>query len=164
MKSSLQSVSYGDACLSQTAVQVQHSDQSGPAAAPVSNRQNRTSMMEKSSQHVMGVLPDGFDHDDRGLRWNLAENVDAVALAVDKAVLLFGLERVCAFYVASQFLHGVDESLLDRLLRGPAHLVGGQAQVTTGDQEIRTRHLGPHSECGAVYNARRYYSNSNVTI
>ena len=53
-------------------------------------------MMEKSSQHVMGVLPDGFDHDDRGLRWNLAENVDAEALAVDKDVLLFGLERVCA--------------------------------------------------------------------
>ena len=46
---------------------------------------------------MVAVLPDGFDNDDRGLRWNLAENVDAVALAVDKAVLLFGLKRVTRF-------------------------------------------------------------------
>jgi hypothetical protein len=113
-------------------------------------------MTEEAGQHVVSVLPDGFENDHRGLGWDLTEDVDTIALAVDEAVLLFGLERMGAFYLSSKALDSLDEIFLSRLLRGPAYLVGGQAQVTTGDQGNWTRHLRSLiPKVGAVYNGQQ---------
>ena len=52
----------------QRAVEVQHADESRPLAAPVGDGQDGASMGEESGEHVMAVLPDGFDDDQRSIR------------------------------------------------------------------------------------------------
>src|SRR3954468_14949500 len=67
-------------CLCQRAVQVQHSHQTRPLPAPVSNRQDRTFMGGQSRKHMMAVLPNSFDHDERGILIDLAEYLHSALL------------------------------------------------------------------------------------
>src|SRR5437016_3980147 len=77
-----------DSGLGQRSVEVEHTHQAGPFAAPISDRENRALVRVKAMQHVMAILPNGLDHHQwRGAR-NLAKNFHAIFLAVDKSVLL----------------------------------------------------------------------------
>ena len=48
-------------------------------------------MRRKARKDVMTVLPDGLDYDQGSLRRDLAKDLDAVALAMNKSVLLDGI-------------------------------------------------------------------------
>ena len=47
-------------------------------------------------QHVMAVLPDGFDDDQRRIWRDVAEDLHAALLAVDEAVLFDGIVGMAA--------------------------------------------------------------------
>ena len=76
-------------------------------------------------QHVMAVLPDRLDHDQRRVRRNLAEDLHPVLLAVDESVLLHGVAGVPAAHLAAFAADGVHDGLFGLRLRRPALLVGG---------------------------------------
>ena len=86
----------GDARLGQRAVEVQHADEPRPLARPVGDSQDRRAMADQAGQHVVGVLPDGLGDDDRRLRVDLREDLQAFLLAGDEAVLAGGVEGMGA--------------------------------------------------------------------
>ena len=91
-------------------------------------------MREEPVQHVMAVLPDGFDHHQRRVRRDVAEHLHAVFLAVDEAVALGGVEGMPAADIVSRAANCRHDGCFHALLCRPALLVRGQAQIATGDK------------------------------
>ncbi len=80
--------------LRQAAIQIQHSNQARPLPTPVSRDENGAAMVYEAAQYMVAVLPHRLDHNDRGFGRNLLENLQAIALAIDKSVPLFGNHRM----------------------------------------------------------------------
>ena len=126
--------------LGQAGVQIQHSHQAGPLAAPVGHRKNRTAMAHQSGQHVVAVLPHRFADHQRGLGRNVAENAVAVLLAVDKSVGALLVVGVRAFDPAAFTADGLHERLLGSLLGVPAHAIRGEPQIAVRHQVDKIGH------------------------
>ena len=94
-------------------------------------------MGEKPGQHVMAVLPDGFDDDQGGIRRNLAEDFDAVALAVDESVPLLRVDRVAAADFVPKLTEPVGYGFFDGFLGRPAELIGRRTQSRRWRRESR---------------------------
>jgi len=82
---------------------------------------------------MMRVLPHSLGDDERRVRVNAAKDLDALPLAGDEAVLLFGIVRMRAPRFPTLGLEGFGERVLHGFLRRPASLVGGKAEIATGD-------------------------------
>ena len=81
----------------------------------------------------MAVLPDRLHHHQRGLGRDAAEDFHSVFLAVDEAVAFVGVAGVAAAHVAAFAPDGRHDGFLGARLGGPAHAVGGQAQISIGN-------------------------------
>ena len=104
-------------------VEVEHPDQARPLPRPIGNRKYWTAMSDKPGKNVMAVLPDSLDHNQRGFRRNLVKDLDAVPLAMNKAVLLDGIVGVTSADRRSTAANGGCHGLLHLCLCGPASLV-----------------------------------------
>ncbi len=54
-----------DSRFRQRAIEIQHADQTWPLSTPVRNCKDRSLMSRETGKHVMTVLPDSFDNDQR---------------------------------------------------------------------------------------------------
>ena len=124
----------GDAGFGHRAVEIQHSDQTGPGAAPIGNGQDRPAVGVKAVEQMMAVLPDGFRDDERGGGIELAEDFHAHFLGVNEAVILGRIELVGADAIPALVLEGCNELGFHVGLDGPAFLVGAEAQVAIGHE------------------------------
>ena len=91
-------------------------------------------MRRQSRQHVMRVLPHGFGDDERRVGIEGAEDIDALALTGDEAVLILRLVRMGAPDDVAFGGHRRAKRRLHGGLRRPADLVGGQTKVAAGDE------------------------------
>ncbi|MCQ8834325.1 hypothetical protein [Streptomyces malaysiensis] len=89
-------------------------------------------MVAQTGEHVVAVLPDGLDDDERGVLGYPLEDLDPGALAVDEPVPLGLVDRVAAAHLPAQVGEGRGEVALQLLLGGPAGDVGGGAQIAAG--------------------------------
>src|SRR2546421_11711880 len=89
----------------------------------------------------MAVLPRGFHHDQGRSCGDAAKYFHAILLAIDESVALLRVARMPAAHVVSGAAYSIDDGLFRTRLRGPAHSVGGKAQVPVRDQNYRVRHL-----------------------
>jgi hypothetical protein len=110
--------------LGEAAVQVEHTDQAGPFAAPVGDRQDWSAVVPQPGQHVVAVLPDRFRHDQGGFGVDALEDVHSHALAPDKPVLQFQVVGMSAPDRDAQVRKGRHQALLHVGLGCPAGLVG----------------------------------------
>ena len=116
------------------AVEIQHADETGPSAGPVGDGENRSLMRDEAGEEMVRVLPDGLGDDERGLGIEAGEDLHALFLRTDEAVLLGGFVGVGADEFKTELGDGGGEGLLHRVLRGPADFVGGWAEVAVGDE------------------------------
>jgi hypothetical protein len=84
---------------------------------------------------VVRVLPHALGHDERLLWIDAPKHLDAHALRIQEAVLFYGVVGVGAAHGIALLLQGSGELSFHSLLGGPALLVGGQAEVTAGEEE-----------------------------
>src|SRR6185312_4577782 len=70
----------GHSGLGQTAGQIQQPDQARELTGPVGHQQDRTLVRPQAGQHVVRVLPDGLDDDQRRIRRNVLEHLDPDSL------------------------------------------------------------------------------------
>jgi hypothetical protein len=75
-----------DARLREARSEVQEPDETGEVAGPVRDHEDRSAVGAQAREHVVAVLPDRLDDDERGIRRQRLEHLDARALAVDEAV------------------------------------------------------------------------------
>ena len=125
----------GDAGLGEGGVEVEHADEAGPLAAPVGDGEDRPAMRIEAGENVVGVLPDGFDDDERRFGRQFAEHLHAVLLAVDEAVAFDGVAGVAAAHLASFVPDGSHDGLFGLRLGRPADLIGGGAQISAGNDD-----------------------------
>src|SRR5581483_3331847 len=122
-------------------IQIQQTNKARPLAAPVCNCEDRTSVSVQSGENVMAILPDGFYNDQGRFRGNLAKDLHAVLLAVDESVALHWIPGMCPPHFPALPSDGIDHSLFDARLRGPAVLIRGEAQISIRNQEYRFGHI-----------------------
>ena len=82
----------------------------------------------------------------------LAENFHPALLAVYEPVALLGVAGVPPAHVAALAADGIHDRFLDAGLRRPAHLVGGQAQISAGYNDNGVGHaliLTPGAFCAS---------------
>ena len=96
VKSSLHSAEWAHAGLGQARGEVEQADQPGELAAPVGDDEDRAAVGAQAGQDVVAVLPDGLDDDERRVRREPLEDLDAGALAVDEPVPALRVDRVTA--------------------------------------------------------------------
>ena len=113
--------------LGQRAVEIEHADQARPLARPVGDGQDRRAMGEEPGQNVVGVLPHRLGDDDRRLRVDLGEHLEALLLAGDEAVLERRVVGMGALDLDAELRERGRDLLLHRLLRRPARFVGALA-------------------------------------
>ena len=92
-------------------------------------------MRDEPVQDVVGILPDGLGNDDRGLGINFGENLHALFLRTDEAVLQFRFVGMGADQLVAEHGHGGGELAFHRFLEGPGEFIGGGAQIAIGDEE-----------------------------
>ena len=80
--------------LGQRAVEVEHADEARPLPGPVGAGEDRPLVRQQAGQHVVRVLPDRLGDDQRGLRVDSGEDLHALGLRADEAVLLIPLVRM----------------------------------------------------------------------
>ena len=124
-----------DSRLGHRCIQIEHPDQPRPLPRPVRDRKDGPTMRHKARKDVMAVLPDGLDYDQGRLRRNLAKDLDAVALAMNKSVLLDGIVGMTSADGASIAANRSRHRLFRLRLCRPARLVSGDAQVATRDKD-----------------------------
>src|SRR5260370_2923624 len=90
---------------------------------------------------MMTILPHRFDNNERRRARDIAEDLHAILLAVDEAVLLRGIERMTALLLAARAANGVRDGRFDALLRGPTFLIGGEPQIPVCDENDSIGHL-----------------------
>jgi hypothetical protein len=102
-------------------------------------------MMVEAREDMVAVLPNRFGYDHGGLGRDLLEDIDSIALAVNKSVSFVRLKGMSAIDLDSETGNGGYQRAFHSLLRRPTLLIGRQAQVPTGNQIHLLRHdrLGP---------------------
>ncbi len=123
-----------DARLGERAVQVEHADQARPGSRPIGDGQDRPAMRDEAAQHVMRILPDGLGHDERRLGVQPGKDLHPFALRRQEAVLFLFAIRMSADDRIALGFHGAGQGLLHFFLGRPALLVGGEPQVSAGDE------------------------------
>ena len=113
--------------LDKRAVQIEQADKSRPLPGPVGSSENRPQMRAKAGENVMAVLPRRCREDEAGLWINLHEDVHALALRADEAVLQFLFVRVGTDNLDSLLRKRCGKFLFHVALCRPAGLVGGKA-------------------------------------
>src|SRR5271170_571954 len=89
----------------------------------------------------MAILPDGFHHDHWRVHRNVPKNFYAILLRIDEAMLLHSVDGMPPLDLKTKTLNGLDQALLDLLLRGPTLLVGGQPKVPVSDEDDGFWHI-----------------------
>ena len=89
-------------------------------------------MAAQPGQHVVAVLPDRVDDDQRRVDRDRLEHLDPVPLAVDETVALARVERVGAVHRPAEAVDRGFEGRLELLLCRPARDVRARPQVATG--------------------------------
>ena len=92
-------------------------------------------MRGQPGQHVVGILPDRFRHNERGFWVKLSEHFHAFPLGSDEPVLEMTLVGVTPNHAIALGLDGCGQRAFHGLLGRPAHLVGRQAKIATGNQQ-----------------------------
>lgn len=123
------------ASLGQRAVQVQHTNEARPSAAPVGDGEDRTLVGDQTVQQVVRILPNGFRDDDRGFAIDFRKDIHALALAGDEAVLELGVVFVGSLQFAAKCVNDRSQFFFHFVLFFPAALVGAETEVTIGDEE-----------------------------
>jgi hypothetical protein len=106
-------------------------------------------MGDEARKNVMTVLPYGLDHDQGSFGRNLAKDLDTVALAMNKPMLVDGIVRMAPVYGISIASDCSRDVLLHLCLGRPARLIRGEAQVATRDKDdlfLRHAYLLKESE------------------
>ena len=124
----------GHARLRERAVEVEHADEAGPLARPVGRREDRPGVRREAGKNVVGILPDGFGHDERHVAIDPREHVEPFAGAGDEPVAAGPRHRMAALERPAGTGEGGGERLLHRLLGRPADAVGLFAKVAAGDE------------------------------
>ena len=119
----------------QRAVEIEHTDEARPCAAPVGHGEDGAFVRDEAVQQVVRILPDGFGNNEGCLAVDRREDIHALALARDEAVLQFGVVFVRPFEIPAEALEHGGEFLLHLILLSPAVLIGGEAKVAVGDEE-----------------------------
>jgi hypothetical protein len=88
----------------------------------------------QSGQHMVRVLPHGLGDDERRIWRDAAEDLNALPLAGDEAVLLLRIIGMGSFDDAALGFESCGKGILHGLLRGPAGLIGGKTQIAAGDE------------------------------
>ena len=97
-------------------------------------------MADEAGQDMVRVLPDGLGDDDRRVRIDLGEDLQALLLAGDEPVAESRVVRVGALDLDVERIQRRDDLFLHGLLRGPAGFVGALAQVAARrHQDFLTR-------------------------
>ena len=122
------------ALLGERAVQIQHADESRPRPRPVGAGEDRPAMRGESGEDVMRVLPDGFGDNERRIGINALEDIHAFALRINKTVSGVLVILVRADDVIAFRLERGGEGGFHLFLRGPADLIGREAQIAAGDE------------------------------
>ena len=78
----------------------------------------------KARKNMMAILPDGLGYDQRSLRRDLAEDLDAMPLAMNKSMLLDRIVGMAAADRASIPWIASSSASSSLLLRRPARLIG----------------------------------------
>src|SRR6185312_17434798 len=116
------------------AIQVQHSHQPRPLAAPVRDSKNRSLATDEPAQNVLGVLPDRFHYHYRRIFGDIAEDLQPITLAIDKAMAFFGVEGMSTAHAVAFPADGVHYRFFGLFLRIPADAVSGEAQVAVRNE------------------------------
>lgn len=86
-------------------------------------------MTGQARQDMMAILPNGFAHHDRRLRWDVSEDAISMFLAADETMALLGIVGVGSYHLMALASDRVHHGLLDFALRLPALLVRGETEV-----------------------------------
>ena len=91
-------------------------------------------MRSQSGENVVRILPDGFGDNQRRIGINAFEDFETFALRINEPVSGDWIELMRADQlVAFRFERG-GKGGFHLFLRGPADLIGGEAEVATGDE------------------------------
>ena len=159
VKSSLHSAEWAHARLGQARGEVEHADEPGPLAAPVGDDEDRPAVGPQAGQDVVAVLPDGLDDDERRVRREPLEDLDARALAVDEAVPVLRVDGVAAPHRPAERGDRRREVVLELALRRPARHVrrGPQVAARDGVDGARLRGRGRRTS-GMAYRSRAVHA------
>ncbi len=91
-------------------------------------------MAAQAGQNVVAVLPGGGGEDQFGIGWDVEEDVHAHALRGDEAVAGDGVDGKGAEELVAPGGEDLGEAGLEIALSGPAGLVGGETEVSAGDE------------------------------
>ncbi|MFM1942848.1 MAG: hypothetical protein RI897_1830 [Verrucomicrobiota bacterium] len=83
-----------DAGFGEAAVEVEHTDEAGPSAGPVSDCEDGSLVGGEAVEDVMGVLPDRFGDDEGGFGVDIAEDFETFFLGADESVFFLGFVGV----------------------------------------------------------------------
>src|SRR5260370_28752843 len=85
-------------------------------------------------REVMCVLRDRLYHHQWRFPRDAAKNLHPIFLRIDETVLFRGIIRVSALYSPAAALNRGHHGLFHLLLRRPAFLIGGKAQIAVCDE------------------------------
>ena len=120
--------------LDERAIEIEQAHQAGPLAGPIRDGEDGSAMAAHAGEYVMRVLPCGGGEDETGFGIDAGEDIHAHALAGDEAVALRGINRKGALDSNTLIVEGPSEPALQILLRRPADLIRGLAQISAGDE------------------------------
>jgi len=140
--------------LGERTVEVEEAHEARPLPAPVRQRQDWPRVLRQPRQDVARVLPHGLGHDERHGRVDLPERLDAVDLAVEKAVLGRRVVGMPADDRAVEVRKGARQSGFEGLLSRPAHPVGREPGIPTRNEADFTRHGWSFRERGPPRRSR----------
>jgi hypothetical protein len=83
---------------------------------------------------MMGILPDRFRDDQGGVGVDVAEDLQALLLRSDEAVLFVGFVGMGPYDAVSFRVNGACQGPFHCLLGGPAGLVGGEPEIAIGNE------------------------------
>jgi hypothetical protein len=142
-----------DASLGHGAVEVEHSNETGPGAAPIRDGQDGAAMGEQTAEDMMAILPNAFGDNERGIGIELAKDFHAHLLGIDEAMLLFFVERMGAYDLPAFGFEGFGEDSFHFGLFRPAFLVCGKAKVAIGEEIgvfwLKTLHIHAETQASA---------------
>ena len=150
--------------LGETAVEIQHAHQARPLATPVGNGENRAFVVGQPRQQVLGVLPDRFGDDERGLPVDRTEDLQTALLAVDESMLLGVVVLVRSPHGAAEALDRRGQLRLHVALGRPAHAIGRKAQVSVGYEQDFLGHNPEFSQIPAEAAGRWCYHQVTLSL
>jgi hypothetical protein len=88
---------------------------------------------DQSVKDVMRILPDRFGNDQSRLGIDRVENLHALFLGADEAVLLHSVHGMGSSQLETACVDCLRQTRFHFGLGRPTNLIGGQAEITVGD-------------------------------